>query len=69
LKAAVSEVARITSKKTIAEFVENEAVEVMLKNLGIDYAQGYLVHRPAANAQMFEACEVLPPYLGSLQSA
>ena len=33
-------------KKTIAEQVENEAVLQTLRTLGIDYAQGYLLHRP-----------------------
>jgi len=32
--------------KTIAEFVENEAIEKIVKELGIDYSQGYLHSAP-----------------------
>ncbi|TDY21949.1 diguanylate cyclase/phosphodiesterase with PAS/PAC sensor(s) [Paraburkholderia sp. BL6665CI2N2] len=43
----INEVARITGKRTIAEFVETEAVEKLLKQMGVNYTQGYLRHRPA----------------------
>jgi len=42
----IHEVARITGKKTVAESVETEAVEALLREIGIDYTQGYLRHRP-----------------------
>lgn len=32
--------------KTIAEFVENEAVFEILKELGVDYTQGYFFSKP-----------------------
>ena len=32
--------------KTIAEFVENEAIFNRLKEIGVDYAQGYWVANP-----------------------
>ena len=32
--------------KTIAEFVENESIEKVIKELGIDYSQGYLHSKP-----------------------
>lgn len=32
--------------KTIAEFVESEAIVQKLREIGVDYAQGYAVHRP-----------------------
>jgi len=44
----IHEVATITGKKTVAEFVETEAVETLLRGIGIDYAQGFLRHRPQA---------------------
>ncbi|MEW5786267.1 MAG: EAL domain-containing protein [Pseudomonadota bacterium] len=34
-------------KATIAEFVEDEATLTILREIGVDYAQGYLVGRPA----------------------
>ncbi|MEF7617151.1 EAL domain-containing protein [Aquincola sp. MAHUQ-54] len=40
------EVAGVVGVKTIAEFVENDAVLAELRSIGIDFAQGYGVHRP-----------------------
>jgi EAL domain-containing protein (putative c-di-GMP-specific phosphodiesterase class I) len=34
-------------KQTIAEQVETEAELTCLKNMGVDFVQGYLLHRPA----------------------
>jgi EAL domain-containing protein (putative c-di-GMP-specific phosphodiesterase class I) len=33
--------------KTIAEFVENEAINDILKTVGVDYAQGYFIGKPS----------------------
>ena len=43
---SINEIGHLTNKKTIAEFAENEEIIVMLRNLGVDYAQGYGVSRP-----------------------
>lgn len=43
---AISEVAVVVGMKTIAEFVENEAIYKILNDLGIDYAQGYWISKP-----------------------
>ena len=40
------EVAHKLGKKTVAEFVERQSTMDLLKNLGIDYIQGYLVGKP-----------------------
>ena len=40
------EVAQAVSLKTVAEFVDQPAVLARLHELGVDYAQGYLLHRP-----------------------
>jgi len=44
---AVTRIAGILEIETIAEFVENEETLVALREAGVDYAQGYLIHRPA----------------------
>lgn len=44
---SMHEIAHIMGKKTIAEFVENEAVLNLLKNLGVDYVQGSYLGEPA----------------------
>jgi diguanylate cyclase (GGDEF)-like protein len=49
----IRDIARITGKKTIAEFVETESVETLLREIGIDYTQGYLRHRPEALEHVF----------------
>jgi len=33
--------------KTIVEFVENDAILEILTNIGVDYAQGYGIHKPS----------------------
>jgi diguanylate cyclase (GGDEF)-like protein/PAS domain S-box-containing protein len=43
---SINEVGHVMNKKTIAEFVENEAIFKLLKTLGIDYAQGYAIGKP-----------------------
>jgi len=43
---AIVEIARGMGKKTIAEFVETEEVLVLLRALGVDFAQGYRIGRP-----------------------
>jgi diguanylate cyclase (GGDEF)-like protein/PAS domain S-box-containing protein len=44
---AITEVARGMNIKTIGEFVETDEILAFLKKFGVDYAQGYLIGRPA----------------------
>lgn len=44
---AITEVARGMGIKTIGEFVETGGIISYLKKFGVDYAQGYLIGRPA----------------------
>ena len=44
---AIVEVARGLGKKTVAEFVEDGDTLALLAEFGIDYAQGYFLHRPS----------------------
>jgi EAL domain-containing protein (putative c-di-GMP-specific phosphodiesterase class I) len=44
---SIHEVAHTMGKKTVAEFVESEAVLTALADLGIDYAQGFHIGEPA----------------------
>ena len=43
----ILEIAKATGKQTIAECVETESAENMLKEMGVDFIQGYLRHKPA----------------------
>ena len=43
---SINEIGHIMGKKTIAEFVEDEATLKALEAMGVDYAQGYHIGRP-----------------------
>ena len=46
------DVARVLGLETVAEFVENPAVYARLQEMGVDFAQGFLLHRPAPLDQL-----------------
>ena len=43
---AINQVGQAMNLRTIAEFVENDAIVSMLKKIGVDYAQGYGIGKP-----------------------
>lgn len=43
---AINRVGGVLGLKTIVEFVESGAALQMLRSIGVDYAQGYFIHRP-----------------------
>ncbi len=43
---AINHIGHVMGKKTIAEFVENERIIDALRQIGVDYAQGYGVAKP-----------------------
>ena len=43
---SINEIAHVMGKKTIAEFVETQTQLDKLKDIGVDFAQGYLIDRP-----------------------
>lgn len=43
---AINNIGHVMGIKTIAEFVETEAIAAVLRGLGVDYAQGYYIGRP-----------------------
>ncbi len=44
---SVNEIAHVMGKRTVAEFVENAQTLELLRALGVDYALGYHIERPA----------------------
>jgi EAL domain-containing protein (putative c-di-GMP-specific phosphodiesterase class I) len=60
---AINEVGHIMGKKTIAEFVENEAIFNLLNELGVDYAQGYGIGKPVP----LEELRLIKPFAVSLK--
>lgn len=43
---SMNEIAHSLSLKTIAEYVENNDIRELLKGIGVDYCQGYGIHKP-----------------------
>ena len=43
---SICEIGHFMGKKIIAEFVENDSILEKLKQIGVDYAQGYVIEKP-----------------------
>jgi diguanylate cyclase (GGDEF)-like protein len=52
---AIADIARSIDKKTIAEFVETPELQARLRELGVDYAQGYAIDKPIPIQEYFAA--------------
>ncbi|MBL8993129.1 MAG: EAL domain-containing protein, partial [Spirochaetia bacterium] len=50
---SITRMARESGIKTVAEFVENAGIEEKIRSLGIDYSQGYHIHRPEPMTEVF----------------
>ena len=55
------DVAKVIGVKTVAEYVETQPVLDRLREIGVDYAQGYLLHRPEPLDSLVEmaACSAI----------
>ena len=51
---SINEIAKVMGKRTIAEFVENDQILQKLREVGIDYAQGYRIGRPKPLERLLE---------------
>ena len=49
------EYAEVLGLESIAEFVEDESTRESLESIGVDYLQGYLIHRPEPLENVIEA--------------
>ena len=43
---SINEIGQVMGMKTIAEFVENDEIKGMLREIGVNYAQGYAMGKP-----------------------
>lgn len=50
---SINEIAHEMGKKTIAEFIEDEACMKILSELNVDYGQGYHISRPLLEKDLF----------------
>ncbi|MGZ3814701.1 MAG: EAL domain-containing protein, partial [Mucilaginibacter sp.] len=58
---SINEVGHVMGKKTIAEFVENEQIFNLLRELGVDYAQGYGIGKPVP----LDELKLITPFTGT----
>ena len=52
---SITDIAHVLNRTTIAEQVEGEDTLAVLRALGVDYAQGYALHRPEPLGRFFES--------------
>jgi EAL domain-containing protein (putative c-di-GMP-specific phosphodiesterase class I) len=43
---AINRIGHVAGLKTIAEYVESDAIKQRLAEIGVDYAQGFAIQRP-----------------------
>jgi EAL domain-containing protein (putative c-di-GMP-specific phosphodiesterase class I) len=46
--AAITQVAKVMELETVAEYVETKKARKLIEKLGVDFAQGHLIGKPAA---------------------
>ena len=46
-------VAKVMGKSTVAEFVESDEILEALREIGVDYAQGYAIGKPSPFEAMY----------------
>jgi diguanylate cyclase (GGDEF)-like protein len=56
---SITDIAHVLDKQTIAEHTENEAILASLRELGVDFAQGFGIHRPEPLEQYFASVPAL----------
>ena len=52
--AAITQVAKVMELETVAEYVENDKTRKLLKSLGVNYAQGHVLGKPTALADVLQ---------------
>jgi len=55
-----ADVASVVGMQTVAEFVDHPEVLAKLRSMGIDFAQGFMLHRPEPIAELLKMRKVLP---------
>jgi len=57
---SINDIGQVMGMETIAEFVENNEIESMLKAMGVNYAQGYGIGKPQPLLALLEQTQDLP---------
>ena len=66
---SINEIGHVMKIKTIAEYVENDEIKGMLREIGVDYAQGYGIGRPVPLDELLEEHETRKSNIIELNSA
>ena len=53
---SIHEVGSVMGKTTIAEFVEDDEILSVLRDIGVDYAQGYGIGKPCPLTSLLQNC-------------
>lgn len=56
---SINEIGQVMGMKTIAEFVENDIIKGMLKEIGVDYAQGYGIEKPVPFEELLQKPNII----------
>lgn len=65
----INHIGHVMGKRTIAEFVESEEILQALREIGVDYAQGYVIARPQPFARQDPLSEALEAWLPAADQA
>ena len=68
---AINDMGHVLGKQTIAEYVENEEILKTLKEIGVDFAQGFHAGRPEPILEFFESSQfkVITPKMRKIFAA
>jgi len=58
---SINEIGQVMGMKTIAEFVENNEIKGMLKEIGVNYVQGYAIDKPIRIEDLLIDCKASSP--------
>ncbi|ASM51291.1 hypothetical protein PESP_a3485 [Pseudoalteromonas espejiana DSM 9414] len=56
---AINDISRSLDKSSVAEYVESEEIFFALKDIGVDYGQGYFIARPVPVEKVKPALEII----------
>ena len=62
---AINQIAHTMNLRTIAEYVENDAIKMQLTEIGVDYAQGFAIGEPVPFADRLRELMVMPTAVAS----
>ena len=61
---SINEIGQVMEMKTIAEFVENDEIKGMLREIGVNYGQGYGIDKPRPIQEILESTSNIISFKG-----